>query len=82
MFQSNSEMTSVIHNDALIVDAISPLLQDKSYLDMFLAGRATCVAPTVAISETPDLAVRQVGSWLQFIASRSDLLLIRNASDI
>src|SRR5262249_49673122 len=72
-----------LHQDAIIIDAVAPLLQKKKYIDAYIAGGVTCVAPSVGISnEAPQSALATMGSWLKFIAGRKDLTLIRRAADI
>ncbi|PBB22356.1 peptidase M19 [Mesorhizobium sp. WSM4307] len=72
-----------IHRDAVIIDAVAPLLDKKQYVDSYKVGGATCVAPTVAgNTDTPATALKTIGSWLHFIRSRKDLKLVQKASDI
>ncbi|MER8505119.1 dipeptidase [Mesorhizobium sp. M1142] len=72
-----------IHRDAVIVDAVAPLLDKKRYVESYKVGGVTCAAPTVAgETDSPALALKAIGSWLHSIRSRKDLKLVQKASDI
>ncbi|MER9895789.1 dipeptidase [Mesorhizobium sp. M0119] len=79
-----SMKTESIHRDAIIIDAVAPLLERKKYVESYKTGGVTCVAPTVSggSSSSPAAALQLIGSWLRFIRSREDLKLVRKASDI
>ncbi|KAA3441957.1 peptidase M19 [Mesorhizobium sp. SARCC-RB16n] len=72
-----------IHRDAVIIDAVAPLLDKKRYLDSYIAGGVTCVAPSVAGGMTTAAEVlKTIGGWMHVIKSRTDLQLVEKASDI
>lgn len=72
-----------LHRDAVIVDAVAPLLDHKKYLESYKTGGVTCVAPTVAGgTDSAATALRTISGWLRYIRSRSDLKLVQKASDI
>ena len=71
-----------LHSEAIVIDAVCPLLSNKSYLEWYKEGGATAVAPTVASGENAGEALRAVGGWLRFVRNRDDLLLVRQAGDI
>ncbi|MER9756223.1 dipeptidase [Mesorhizobium sp. M0166] len=72
-----------IHRDAVIIDAVAPLLEQKKYVESYKAGGVTCAAPTVNAGEgSPAAALKEIGSWLHSIRSRKDLRLVEKASDI
>ncbi|WP_095090771.1 dipeptidase [Mesorhizobium sophorae] len=72
-----------IHRDAVIIDAVAPLLEQKKYVESYKAGGVTCVTPTVNVGEgSPAAALKEIGSWLYSIRSRKDLKLVEKASDI
>lgn len=71
-----------VHEDAIIIDGVSPLLQDKQFIDMYFTGKATCVAPTLAINEDPGETLGIIAAWLRHIDQRDDLLLVRTVGDI
>ncbi|RWK69586.1 MAG: hypothetical protein EOR50_34790, partial [Mesorhizobium sp.] len=71
-----------IHRDAVIVDAVSAL-PDEKYVESYKAGGVTCFAPTVAgETDTPAVALKEIGRWLHAIRSRKDLKLVQKASDV
>lgn len=71
-----------LHREAIVIDAVCPLLMEKEYIDWYIEGGATAVAPTVASGENAGEALRAVGAWLQYIRARPDLLLVKKAADI
>ncbi|MER8421714.1 membrane dipeptidase, partial [Mesorhizobium sp. M1329] len=72
-----------IHRDAVVIDAVAPLLEQKKYVESYKAGGVTCAAPTVNVGEgSPAAALKEIGSWLHSIRSRKDLRLVQKASDI
>lgn len=71
-----------LHRNTMIVDAVAPLLREKSYLDWYVQGGVTAVAPTVAIYEDAGQALREIGSWLAHIRRNPNLVLVRGAGDI
>ncbi|MER9795505.1 dipeptidase [Mesorhizobium sp. M0213] len=71
-----------LHRDAVIIDAVAPLLEKKKYVEAYKAGGVTCAAPTVGETDTPAAGLKTIGSWLHFIRSRKDLKLVQKASDI
>lgn len=79
----NTLDAAAIHRDSIIIDAVAPLLDRKDYVDAYISGSATCVAPTIASgTDTPEFALKAIGGWLRFIRSRQDLRLVLKASDI
>jgi membrane dipeptidase len=73
---------SDVHERAIIIDAVSPLVRRRQYIDLYAKGGFTCVAATVAHGANAGGAVRDLGDWLRFIDGRPDLLLVRTAADI
>ena len=71
-----------LHDEAIVIDAVCPLLMNKKYIEWYKEGGATAVAPTVASGENAAEAIRSVGGWLRFVRSRDDLILVRQAGDI
>ncbi|MCG8354044.1 MAG: dipeptidase [Kiloniellales bacterium] len=71
-----------LHDEAIVIDAVCPLLMNKKYIEWYKEGGATAVAPTVASGENAAQAIRAVGGWLRFVRRRDDLLLVRRAGDI
>lgn len=71
-----------LHRDAIIIDAVAPLLQRHHYVDLYRAGGVTCVAPTLSTTENAAKALEAVARWLGLIARRPDLLHVRTVDDI
>ncbi len=59
---------AALHRSAIVVDAVCPLLRDKSYVDWYAAGGVTVAAPTVASTEDAATALRAIAGWKAFIA--------------
>lgn len=74
--------SSKLHQDAIVIDAVCPLLMRKKYLDWYIKGGATAVAPTVGGFRPTLETLKTLGSWLNLISNRDDLILVRKASDI
>ncbi|NEV02569.1 dipeptidase [Bradyrhizobium uaiense] len=73
---------ATIHKDAVIIDAVSPLIERYEYLDLYAKGGVTCVAPTVAALEGPAQALTKISAWLRLLDRRPDLVHVRTAADI
>jgi len=71
-----------VHKQAIIIDATAPLLQQRRYVDLYIEGGVTCVAPTVGGKEFSGPTLKHIGQWLRFIKNRPDLILVRTAADI
>jgi membrane dipeptidase len=71
-----------VHEDAIVIDAVCPLLQHKKYIDWYIEGGATAVAPTVASGESSSEALSSLGGWLRFIKGDERLTLVKRAADI
>jgi membrane dipeptidase len=71
-----------VHERAIIIDAVSPLVRRREYIDLYAKGGVTCVAATVAHGADAGGAVKNLGGWLRFLDGRADLLLVRTAADI
>ena len=71
-----------IHREAIVIDAVCPLLAQKKHLDWYIKGGATAVAPTVGGFRPTLETMKTLGSWLNLIRNRDDLLLVRKAADI
>jgi membrane dipeptidase len=71
-----------VHASAIIVDGVSPLARRREYLRLYSDGGVTCVAVTVAHEMAAGEAAKELGGWLRFIDSRSDVALVRTAADV
>jgi membrane dipeptidase len=73
---------AALHRDAIIVDAVCPLLRRLSYVDWYAEGGVTVAAPTVGGTENAETALRLLGAWHRFIHDNDRLMLVRSAADI
>ena len=71
-----------VHEEAIVIDAVCPLLQHKKYIDWYIEGGATAVAPTVASGESSSEALSSIGGWLRFVKDDERLTLVKRAADI
>ncbi len=72
-----------VHDSAIVIDAVAPILQRRKYVDLFIKGGVTCVAPTVGGKENVGEATKKLGDWLHYIGQRSgELMHIKTAADI
>lgn len=71
-----------LHQDAIVIDAVCPLLMNKSFIDWYKEGGATAIAPTVGSAQPSGTTLKGVGGWLRLIDQRDDLVLVRRAADI
>jgi membrane dipeptidase len=71
-----------VHETAIVIDAVCPLLMEPRHLELYRRGGATAVAPTVGGSENAETALRTLGRWTRRINASKDLALIRRAADI
>ncbi|KLK89741.1 hypothetical protein AA309_29675 [Microvirga vignae] len=71
-----------LHNSAIIIDAVCPLLDDQAKIEDYRAGGLTAIAPTVGYRYGTETTLRTIGSWHKLLRERDDLLLIRTAADI
>lgn len=77
-----SDRARALHDRAIVLDVTCPLLIRPEYLDRWIAGGATAVAPSLA-TENSRAALRSIAAWLQRIArSGGALRLIQHADDI
>ncbi len=72
----------LIHDDAIIIDAVSPLTADRKYIDWYRDGGVTLITPTVALVETADQTIKALASWRAYVAARDDLVQVYSVSDI
>jgi membrane dipeptidase len=71
-----------LHAAAIVVDAVCPLLQDRRYLDWYIAGGVTVAVPTVASTETTSQALRAIAGWKRAIAGDARLVQVAAADAI
>lgn len=71
-----------LHASALVIDATCPLARLPHYLDWWMEGGATAIAPTLASTEGLDITLATVAQWLRLTREDPRLRLVRTADDI
>ena len=71
-----------LHSEAIIIDAVCPLLAMKNRINDYKAGGLTVVAPTVGSLHTLGEAFREIGHWHRLFRERNDLLQVHSVADI
>jgi membrane dipeptidase len=72
-----------LHRDAIVIDAVCPLLTDTTHLPLYRRGGFTVVAPTVGgFSGGAAATLRSLGRWHAAIRNDESLMLIREAADV
>ncbi|WP_339948388.1 dipeptidase [uncultured Albimonas sp.] len=71
-----------LHDDAILIDAVCPLLSDPALIADYQKGGVTAAAPTVGIMDPAPVALRNIGMWHRLIRERDDLVLVRSAADV
>lgn len=72
----------LIHDDAIVIDAVSPLTADRKFIDWYREGGVTLITPTVALIETADQTVKALASWRAYVEKRDDLIQVYTTADI
>ena len=70
-----------IHDEAIVIDAVCPLLRCRRYIDWWIEGGATAVGPTVGGFERAGPTLRALGAWLRAIERDPRLAPVRRAAD-
>ncbi|QOG21075.1 membrane dipeptidase [Bradyrhizobium sp. SEMIA] len=71
-----------LHEAAIIIDAVCPLLDDQARIADYRAGGLTAIAPTVGWWDGIGPTMRTIGAWHKLLRERDDLILVRTAVDI
>jgi membrane dipeptidase len=71
-----------VHAEAIVIDAVCPLLADPRYIPWWVEGGATAAAPTVGAFEGPRETLKSVARWVRLTASDPTLVLVKRAADI
>ncbi|MFB9984732.1 membrane dipeptidase [Mesorhizobium kowhaii] len=71
-----------LHRNAIIIDAVCPLLDHPEMIAEYRAGGLTAIAPTVGFWDGTEVTLRKVAMWHRLLRERDDLLLVRTAADI
>ena len=70
-----------VHDEAIVIDAVSPLAIRRQYIDGYIEGGATATGPTIAVFEGAGATLRVLGDWLRAIDRDPRLTLITRAAD-
>lgn len=71
------------HDEAIVIDATCPLLNDPTYISWWVEGGVTAAAPTLGgAADGGPHPLKAVASWINLINTRDDLILIKRAADI
>lgn len=71
-----------LHRNAVVVDAVCPLLQDHRYVDWYIDGGATVAVPTVATTEGAGETLRRIARWKRTIEGDARLVQVASAAAI
>ncbi|MEQ9811914.1 MAG: dipeptidase [Azospirillaceae bacterium] len=71
-----------LHDRAIVIDAVCPLLRTPSTIDLYIEGGLTLVAPTIASVEGARYALGQIALWKGLIAADERLVQAHTAADI
>jgi membrane dipeptidase len=73
---------NAVHADAIVIDAVCPLLRDPRYVDWWIEGGVTAAAPTLASTDGTAQALRSVARWRRIVKDDERLLLVERAADV
>ena len=77
------ERAQLLYAKAIIIDATCPLASRGKYLDRWIAGGVTAIAPTVEAFGGIESAMRNLGRWLRLVREDAGrLVLVQRAGDI
>ncbi|OAF12348.1 dipeptidase [Bradyrhizobium neotropicale] len=84
-----SQSATELHDSAIIIDAVAPLVDDHvagyragARIADYRAGGLTAIAPTVGGWDGTGGTLRMIGAWHKLLRQRDDLILVRTAADI
>jgi membrane dipeptidase len=64
-----------LHREAIVIDATCPLANREEFLDEWVRGGATAVAPSLEASRGVDGAMRSIAQWLKRIEAHPERFL-------
>ena len=70
-----------LHDEAIVIDAVCPLMMDRRYIDWWIEGGVTAAGPTVGAFQRAGPTLRVLGEWLRAIERDPRLVLVRRAAD-
>ncbi len=63
--------TAKLHQEAIVIDAVCPLLRGQKYTDWYIEGGVTVAAPSVGAMDGIDITMRSIAAWKSFIQRNS-----------
>ncbi|MBM3275615.1 MAG: membrane dipeptidase, partial [Candidatus Sericytochromatia bacterium] len=60
-----------LHREAIVIDAVCPLLSGQKYTDWYIEGGVTIAAPSVGAIEGITPTMRSIAAWKSFIQRNS-----------
>jgi membrane dipeptidase len=63
-----------LHQDALVIDGVCPLMQDPAHWDDWIAGGVDVAIPTVANEHGPADTMKNLSGWFRWMRSNGDRL--------
>ena len=70
-----------VHDEAIVIDAVCPLMMRRQYIDLWIEGGATAAGPTVGVFDRAGPTLRVLGDWIRAINADPRLTLVKHASD-
>ena len=70
-----------IHDEAIVIDAVCPLMLRRQYIDWWIEGGATAAGPTVGVFDRAGPTLRVLGDWIRAIDADPRLTLIERTAD-
>ena len=70
-----------VHDEAIVVDAVSPLAMRRQYIDLYIEGGVTATGPTIAVFERAGPTLRVLSDWIRAVDADPRLTLIKRAAD-
>jgi len=78
----NMDDFNKLHEEAIIIDAVAPILNQRKFIKLYDEGGFTVVAPTVGGRESSETTFKNLGDWLWFLKQNPRYKLIKTVSDI
>ena len=70
-----------IHDEAIVIDAVCPLMVRREYIDWWIEGGVSAAGPTVGAFERAGPTLRVLGDWIRAIGRDPRLVHITRAAD-
>ncbi len=70
-----------IHDEAIVIDAVCPLMMQRRYIDWWIEGGASAACPTVGAFQRAGPTLRVLGEWIRAIEQDPRLVQVTRATD-